>query len=50
MKIYNPYNQSISFANDGQLWRCFLEYGFMEKGKINNFKPLGYNFNKMERY
>ncbi|WP_036678268.1 ArnT family glycosyltransferase [Daejeonella oryzae] len=47
LKIYNPYNQSISFSNKNQKWDCFLEFGFMEKGKINEFKPVISNFDKL---
>ena len=47
LKIHNPYNQSISFANAGQQWKCFLEYGFMENGSLKEFKPVISGFNKL---
>ena len=47
LKIHNPYNQSISFANANQQWKCFLEYGFMENGSLKDFKPVISDFNKL---
>lgn len=40
IKIYNPYAETISFSNKGELWKCFLEFGFMENGKVAQFNPV----------
>lgn len=47
LSIHNPYNQSISFGNNNENWKCTLEFGFMSKGKINEFKPVVSNFNNL---
>ena len=47
LKVYNPYSETINFTNTGQKSKCFLEYGFMVKGRIQDFKPVISNFNKL---
>ena len=32
--IHNPYAEPISFSNNGEDWRAFLEYGFMQEGAV----------------
>jgi hypothetical protein len=39
IKIYNPYQQKISFSNKKESSRCFLECGFIQKGKVVQFNP-----------
>lgn len=40
IKIYNPYSEAISFSNKDQIWKCYLEFGFIEKGKVLQFNPV----------
>ncbi|HYK77767.1 MAG TPA: glycosyltransferase family 39 protein [Daejeonella sp.] len=40
LKIYNPYNETISLGNKGQQWKCFLEYSYMNEGSLQEFSPL----------
>lgn len=48
LRIYNPYSEPIDFTNDGQKWKCYLEYGFLEKGRLNEVKSLGAEFNALQ--
>ncbi|RZK81245.1 MAG: glycosyltransferase family 39 protein [Pedobacter sp.] len=48
LKINNPYDEHISFSNDGERWKCYLEYGYMQLGKVvEEFKPVDANLFKI---
>ncbi len=34
VKISNPYNIAISFANENQQYQCYIEYGYKQQGKL----------------
>jgi hypothetical protein len=40
LKITNPYNESISFGNAGETWKCYLEYAFKRGDNMDEFKPV----------
>lgn len=46
IKIYNPYQEQIRFSNKNQKSRCYLECGFIQKGKVVQFNPA---ISKFER-
>lgn len=40
LRISNPYSEAITFGNEGQRWKCYLEYGFKlgpEPGPFKSF-------------
>ncbi|MEQ7800501.1 glycosyltransferase family 39 protein [Pedobacter sp. ASV1-7] len=40
LKIYNPYDETISLGNAGQKWKCYLEYGFKLGPDLGEFKAV----------
>jgi hypothetical protein len=40
IKISNPYEEAVALGNDGQKWKCFLEYGFKLGPDLSEFKPV----------
>jgi hypothetical protein len=38
--INNPYREEISFSNNNQIWKCFLECAFTDKGNLLEFNPV----------
>lgn len=38
LKITNPYDQEISLGNNGEKWKCFLEYSFKNGEDLAGFK------------
>jgi len=47
IKIYNPYAETISFSNKDEIWKSYLECGFIQKGKILQFNPVISKFNSI---
>ena len=47
VKIYNPYTETISFSNNDEKWKCYLEYAFVQKGKVLQFNSVISKFNKI---
>jgi hypothetical protein len=47
VKIYNPYQEKISFSNKNVNSKCFLECGFIQKGKVVQFNPAISKFNRV---
>ena len=38
--IVNPYQEEINFSNKNQIWKCFLECAFTDKGNLLVFNPV----------
>ena len=47
LKIYNPYKDTITFNNEGEKWKCYLEYSFIKAGELQGFKSLANSFKKL---
>ncbi len=47
IKIYNPYKDTITFSNNHVKWKCYLEYGFIKDGELQDFKSLTNSFEKL---
>ncbi len=43
LEIQNPYNEAISFSNEGERWNAFFEYTFVKDGVIGDFYPIPEN-------
>ncbi|MHA4896174.1 ArnT family glycosyltransferase [Pedobacter sp. PWIIR3] len=49
VKISNPYNKMISFDNEGQQYKCYIEYGYKQLGKlVAALKPVHYIAKKIQ--
>jgi hypothetical protein len=40
IKVYNPYPESISLSNKDEIWKAYLDCGFIEKGKVLHYNPV----------
>ncbi|WP_285009090.1 ArnT family glycosyltransferase [Pedobacter faecalis] len=38
--VSNPYPYPVSLSNDGQKWKCYLEYGFKKDGVMGDFQQV----------
>lgn len=47
LKISNPYKEEISLGNEGQKWKCYLEYGFKLGPDLSEFKPVAADIEKI---
>jgi hypothetical protein len=47
-KIENPYNQNISFANNGQKYKCTLKYAIQKNADIFTVQNINSNFNNLK--
>lgn len=47
-KIYNPYQETISFADKGEKWKCRLNYVIYKYGKPINVFPVMKDFKNFE--
>jgi hypothetical protein len=47
LRISNPYQEAITFGNNGQKWKCYLEYSFELGPDLGVFKPVGVDLEKV---
>lgn len=43
-KIYNPYQEMVSFSDKGEKWKCRLSYAYYKEGRVISVFPVKENF------